>query len=41
MHRRSQMSYSQIAQHPGLGVSAIEKHMAGALATLAKANHQE
>ena len=41
MHRRSEMSYSQIAQHLGLSVSAIEKHMASALAALAKANSQE
>jgi DNA-directed RNA polymerase specialized sigma24 family protein len=41
MHRRSEMSYSQIAQHLGVSVSAIEKHMASALAALAKANSQE
>lgn len=40
MHRRSEMSYSQIAQCLGISVSAIEKHMASALAALAKANCQ-
>ena len=41
MHRLDGMSYSQIARHMGVSVSAIEKHIASALATLAEANQQE
>jgi RNA polymerase sigma-70 factor (ECF subfamily) len=41
MHRSSEMSYPQIARCLGISVSAIEKHMASALAALAKANIQE
>jgi RNA polymerase sigma factor (sigma-70 family) len=35
MHRLDGLSYAQIARQLGLSISAIEKHMASALATLA------
>jgi RNA polymerase sigma factor (sigma-70 family) len=41
MHRLGGMSYLAIAQHLGVTVSAIEKHVASALAVLAEANSQE
>lgn len=41
MHRLDGMSYLQIARHMGVSVSAIEKHMASALAALAEANQRE
>lgn len=41
MHRIDGMSYAQIARHMGVTVSAIEKHMATALATLADVNTWE
>lgn len=41
MHRHNEMSYSQIAQHVGVSVSAVEKHIASALAALAQANIKE
>jgi RNA polymerase sigma factor (sigma-70 family) len=41
MHRLDGLTYAQIAQLMGLSVSAIEKHMASALATLADANEWE
>jgi RNA polymerase sigma factor (sigma-70 family) len=41
MHRFDGLSYAQIAQHLGLSVSAIEKHIASALAALAEVNDEE
>ncbi len=41
MHRLDGLSYAQIAQQMGLSISAIEKHMASALATLAHVNEAE
>jgi RNA polymerase sigma factor (sigma-70 family) len=41
MHRLDGLSYAQIAAHLGVSVSAIEKHIASALATLAEANFEE
>jgi len=41
MHRLDGLSYAEIAQQMGLSISAIEKHMASALAALATANVQE
>jgi RNA polymerase sigma factor (sigma-70 family) len=41
MHRLDGLSYAQIAGKLGVSVSAIEKHNASALATLADANTQE
>ena len=41
MHRLDGMSYSQIAQHLGVSVSAIEKHIATALTILADLNTRE
>lgn len=40
MHRLDGLSYSQIAEKLGVSVSAIEKHIASALATLSDANEQ-
>jgi len=41
MHRLDGMSYTEIARHMGVTVSAIEKHIATALATLADVNEWE
>lgn len=41
MHRLDGLSYAQIAQQLGLSISAIEKHIASAMATLACENKQE
>jgi RNA polymerase sigma factor (sigma-70 family) len=41
MHRLDGLSYAQIAQQTGLSISAIEKHMASALAILADVNVNE
>ena len=41
MHRLDGLSYAQIAQQTGLSISAIEKHMASALAILASVNVNE
>lgn len=41
MHRLDGLSYAQIAQRTGLSISAIEKHMASALAILAAVNVNE
>lgn len=41
MHRLDGLSYSQIARHMGVSVSAIEKHIASALAALANVNEPE
>jgi RNA polymerase sigma factor (sigma-70 family) len=41
MHRLDGLSYAEIASRLGISVSAIEKHMATALATLAEANLRE
>jgi RNA polymerase sigma-70 factor (ECF subfamily) len=41
MQRLDGLSYAQIAQRLGLSVSAVEKHIASALAILAKANQQK
>ncbi len=41
MHRLDGLSYAQIAQSLGLSISAIEKHMASALAIMATVNEQE
>lgn len=41
MHRLDGLSYAQIAARLGISVSAIEKHMASALAILADANSLE
>ena len=41
MHRLDGLSYAQIAQHLRLSISAVEKHMARALAVLADVNDQE
>lgn len=41
MHRLDGMSYTQIAQVTGISVSAIEKHMARAIAALVQVNVQE
>jgi RNA polymerase sigma-70 factor (ECF subfamily) len=38
MHRLDGLSYAQIAQRAGLSISAVEKHIASALAILADAN---
>jgi RNA polymerase sigma factor (sigma-70 family) len=38
LHRLDGLSYAQIAEQTGLSISAIEKHVASALVTLAKAN---
>lgn len=41
MQRLDGLSYSQIAQRLGVSISAVEKHIASALAILADANQQE
>ena len=41
MHRLDGLTYSQIAIRLGISVSAIEKHVASALATLAEMNDWE
>lgn len=41
MQRLDGLSYSQIAQRLGVSISAVEKHIASALAILADANLQE
>lgn len=41
MHRLDGLSYTEIARHMGVSVSAIEKHMASALAALANVNELE
>lgn len=41
MHRLDGFSYAQIAAHLGVSISAIEKHMASALAVLADASELE
>ncbi len=41
MHRLDGLTYAQIARHLGLSISAIEKHMASALAVLARVNDRE
>lgn len=41
MQRLDGLSYSQIAQRLGVSISAVEKHIATALAILADANQQE
>lgn len=41
MHRLDGMSYAQIAEHMGVSVSAIEKHMANALVILGNVNEWE
>lgn len=40
MHRLDGLSYAQIAQEMHLSISAIEKHIASAMATLARENKQ-
>jgi RNA polymerase sigma factor (sigma-70 family) len=41
MQRLDGLSYAQIAQRLGVSISAVEKHIASALAILADANQQE
>jgi RNA polymerase sigma-70 factor (ECF subfamily) len=41
MHRLDGLSYAQIARQLGLSISAIEKHMASALAALARVNDSQ
>jgi len=41
MQRLDGLSYAQIAQRLGVSISAVEKHIATALAILADANQQE
>ena len=41
MQRLDGLSYAQIAQRLGVSISAVEKHIASALAILAEANQQE
>lgn len=41
MHRLDGFSYAQIAQQLGISISAVEKHMASALAVLADVNAAE
>ncbi len=41
MQRLDGLSYAQIAQRIGVSISAVEKHIASALAILADANQQE
>jgi len=41
MQRLDGLSYAQIAQRTGLSISAVEKHMASALAILADASQRE
>jgi RNA polymerase sigma factor (sigma-70 family) len=41
MQRLDGLSYAQIAQQTGLSISAVEKHMASALAILADASQWE
>ena len=41
MQRIDGFSYAQIAQHMGLSISSVEKHMASALAILSEVNQQE
>jgi RNA polymerase sigma factor (sigma-70 family) len=41
MQRFDGLSYAQIAQRLGVSISAVEKHIASALAILADANQQE
>jgi DNA-directed RNA polymerase specialized sigma24 family protein len=41
MQRLDGLSYAQIATYLGLSISAVEKHMASALAILADASQQE
>lgn len=41
MHRLDGLSYAQIAERIGVSVSAIEKHIASALASLAQASQPE
>ena len=41
MQRLDGLSYAQIAQHLGVSISAVEKHIASALAILADANQPE
>jgi RNA polymerase sigma factor (sigma-70 family) len=41
MHRLDGLTYAQIAQQTGLSISAIEKHIASALAILADVNETE
>jgi RNA polymerase sigma factor (sigma-70 family) len=41
MHRLDGLSYSQIARHFGVSISAVEKHVARALAILAEVNERE
>jgi RNA polymerase sigma factor (sigma-70 family) len=41
MHRLDGLSYAQIARQMGVSVSAVEKHVASALAALANVSEQE
>ena len=41
MQRLDGLSYAQIAHQMGLSISAVEKHVASALATLAEASQRE
>lgn len=41
MQRLDGLSYAQIARQMGLSISAVEKHVASALATLAEASQRE
>lgn len=41
LQRLDGLNYAQIAQRMGLSISSVEKHMAIALAALARANEQE